>query len=318
MGDDGDASWAAIKDELLALIQTRPKRSRLRAPFRLSHWEYTDAQGLQAQATARLIYLDVLTENEPRVLEELIEAPFRALEATWQDTGRDAPPHERFPELGDDIQWDIMARLLGASQERSDGGVLAALDRWSQRWGPRKVDPSLSPMDDWFVSSGLYTLVIWVISPIIRSAARLLYVPGPLKFDHSMAVMQPHQRTISIELPWFPGIESLQEAEDRLMTECRRRIQLELAAVEAEAEQHGMVRAPVKRTGDEHFAWLVRFQVQGESYAEIARSVCKERQTVAEAIRKTAALVDLPLRSPDRTGPRHTPKPPRVVRVERP
>jgi hypothetical protein len=72
--------------------------------------------------------------------------------------------------------------------------------------------------------------------------------------------------------------------------------------IEAELQAEGARPAPVKRTGDEHFRWLARYQVLGESFTVIARDACKERQTVTDATKETAALVHLELRPAGRPG----------------
>lgn len=69
--------------------------------------------------------------------------------------------------------------------------------------------------------------------------------------------------------------------------------------IEAEALAAGLKRAPRKR-GLEHFDWLGRYQVKGESFASIAKSASYRfeggRQTVRKAIIELAKYLQLTLR----------------------
>ncbi len=317
-GAESGARWAAIKAEVQAWARSHPGWREHRRPIRFGAWEYTDPQGVEERHQAQFLYLTVLESLEPRVLEELLEEPFAALEATWRATGRDDPPAECEPTLGGGEKWDVMSLLVGHSWDRPDGGVVAALGRWSQRWGPAAERPALDLVDDWFVCSGLYTLVAWLRHPLLRRVSRIMYVPGLLIGDARPARLEPYERTIAFDLSWFPVVESLQDAEERLLEECRRRIREDLRAVEADAERRGMVPSRVKRTGREHFEWLVRYQVRRESFAEIATEIGKTRQAVTEAVKETAALVDLTLRPAGQPGQPRKPWPPaHVVKVRR-
>ncbi len=63
--------------------------------------------------------------------------------------------------------------------------------------------------------------------------------------------------------------------------------------------------APLKRSQrniHEHCDWLSRYQVDGESFSAIADSVGMQRQSVTEAIKNIASLLELPLRSPTLGG----------------
>lgn len=69
--------------------------------------------------------------------------------------------------------------------------------------------------------------------------------------------------------------------------------------IEAKALTAGLKRAPRKR-GLEHFDWLARYQVKGESYASIAKTASYKfeggRQTVRKAIIELAEYLQLTLR----------------------
>ena len=69
--------------------------------------------------------------------------------------------------------------------------------------------------------------------------------------------------------------------------------------VEAESLAAGLKRAPRKR-GVEHFDWLARYQIKGESFAAIATTESHKfgggRQTVRKAIIELAKYLELTLR----------------------
>jgi hypothetical protein len=91
------------------------------------------------------------------------------------------------------------------------------------------------------------------------------------------------------------------EAEQRLRAAFEEELSAYLDRMEHLATTRGLVPVPQKR-GVEHFEWLVRYQVQGHSYQAIAREACRDRKTVADAVRETAALLQLSLRPPGHPG----------------
>jgi len=69
--------------------------------------------------------------------------------------------------------------------------------------------------------------------------------------------------------------------------------------VENDASDAGLKRSPKKRE-TEHFDWLARYQVKGESFASIAKNASYKfrggRQTVRKAVVKLAEYLSLRLR----------------------
>ena len=112
---------------------------------------------------------------------------------------------------------------------------------------------------------------------------------------------------------WDPTEESRLDARRRILAW----VDWRLDQIEEAARAAGAVPPPVKRTGDDHFRWLARYHVKGESFAAIARDVNRTRQTIAGAIHDTAALIGLSLHEPDPPGPqRKPPGRPRIVRID--
>jgi hypothetical protein len=70
--------------------------------------------------------------------------------------------------------------------------------------------------------------------------------------------------------------------------------------IESAALKEGLKRTP-RMTEDQHFDWLIRYQVKGESFAAIARTISTpdhpgRRQTVHKAITELAQYLSLTLR----------------------
>jgi hypothetical protein len=86
----------------------------------------------------------------------------------------------------------------------------------------------------------------------------------------------------------------------KYVQECvRQSLQEYCARVEADAVAAGMKRAPRKRA-IEHFDWLVRYQIKGESFASIAKTASYRfsggRQTIHKAAFELAKYLALSLR----------------------
>ena len=71
------------------------------------------------------------------------------------------------------------------------------------------------------------------------------------------------------------------------------------------AEKHGFVALREKR-GRAHFVWLVRFQVLGERFPDIARTPGEHRDvaTVEKTVRRLAKRIGLKLRGLPKGRPR--------------
>jgi len=79
--------------------------------------------------------------------------------------------------------------------------------------------------------------------------------------------------------------------------------------IDANALAAGLKRAPRKRQA-EHFDWLARYQVKGETFASIAETSSQKfvggRQTVRKAVTELAKYLELTLRSSTKRSPRRS------------
>lgn len=104
----------------------------------------------------------------------------------------------------------------------------------------------------------------------------------PFVFEHEQWV--PWWRT------WADYEAELRTAFERVLREYRR-------ARETEAVQRGLRPSPEKRDIDRHLAWLVQFQVKGQTYNAIAKgSDGADLRNVQRAIKDMARLLGLTLR----------------------
>jgi hypothetical protein len=110
------------------------------------------------------------------------------------------------------------------------------------------------------------------------------------------------ERPLSFQHPeWYPFWKSRTAYEEQARKAFDEALRRHLDAREESAEQAGFMRSPEKRGQFEaqalqHFEWLVRYQLQGRSRAEIADEYNRARTSVSDALRNTANLIGLALR----------------------
>lgn len=88
-----------------------------------------------------------------------------------------------------------------------------------------------------------------------------------------------------------PGIRELKGTSEKLLNES---IDKHVRAVEAKIKKKGYRPTP-RKYDYTHFAWVIRYQIEAWTYSQVARYYNAERQTVEEAVKRTAALLGLTL-----------------------
>jgi hypothetical protein len=111
----------------------------------------------------------------------------------------------------------------------------------------------------------------------------------------------PHESWIAIPT-WLPTLETRESYESRARKAFDQFLREDRELWSRDVEGGGLVPTATKRNGTLHFRWLARYQVIGESYADIAESDWVDYKTVSEGIKRTAEAIDLPLRQPGRPG----------------
>lgn len=309
-------------------------------PLRLGFGEYAPKDGydgLTPAGFARLVLLSALVEEAPTAVEDVgartwpVLAAHRPLLMRCADRlnrhfgGRLAKlkpvqlaaATKRARKLDDDIdRW-----LAGFLKTYGQGFSEAWIDEmrgWMAAWNLGDADhPELATIAFGLAAAGWGASergVELTLHQMVGLAAWLARPLGPVR--HPVDPSAARQPRIAQPPPWDRFREDRACYVERARAEFERQLTAQLDAIEAEAQAAGDEPTPIKRTGAEHFRWLVRYQVRGERFAHIARDVCRGTPTVKEAVQETAALLDLPLRAPDPPGrPRKT-RAPRIVRVE--
>jgi len=322
-GESPFRSWEAKRGELRRRLAAKPRRLTHHGPLLLAPGAYVEADRLSARLSARQVFLQIAGDVEPELLISLAGAPLDEYAAAWEANGGPAtadPGSFAEPALVT-LCLAFLATLLDTT------GPTGA---WARRWGfpvdfaPPAPDRAgerallrYTAERSWGLGMAGYTLHRWRAEPLPS--------PDQLRLADifaSKANLAGEDLGLGggITLPpawWDPQGETRAAATARIMGELRRAVRGELRRIEAEAGVRAMP-PPAKRTGIEHLVWLARYQLRAESFAAIARDVGKERQSVTEAVKETAALIGLPLRTPNppgrtRTAPRRAA---RIVRVE--
>jgi hypothetical protein len=181
-------------------------------------------------------------------------------------------------------------------QASHDGDVAVrplqkAIDRWMADYNIRAP---------WVLQTVMRMLRFWERAPE-RMEQPIWFTPG-IRESHQV----PAER-VELAVP-LPSIDDfLMEVE----SDIRRRyvegfgaeLERHLKALRTEATSQGIPVAQEKLQ-DQHYEWLVRYQVLGESADAIAQSVQRDRKTVDEAVKRLAKYLDLPLRSKRPAGRR--------------
>ncbi len=254
--------------------------------------ELTDGYQYQVLLQATRMFLDVLIEEAPEVMEDLQREPLTVARQIWPC--RDEQP--------DSVTAELLDRLN------------ALIRDWRKRWrlGNDQVR--------WIDSYALPTLVVWAGQAALgepltaRFADSLASRP---EFTSALAQLYdlPPEFALQVNdalhwyvLPfppaaWNPREETRAAATDRIIGGLRSHLSMLMDKVEHRQRHHvGDITPLLKPSGRIHFRWFVRYQVKGESLGDIAKAVYAAPQTVADAISRIEQLINLPRRPPGRPG----------------
>lgn len=169
--------------------------------------------------------------------------------------------------------WDEIAADTDYCLESSAATLRDAVRAWGNRWHLR---------DAWIRAAALATLEAW--------AHDLPQDEWHLR-GHSGATLGTEPFVFNA---WEPTMTRWKDWEGKIFA----KIAEYREGIEKQAADTGMVRTKGKL--EEHFLWLARFQVRGDTMEAIARdvriarkSVKFDRTAVRDAIRKTASLIGL-------------------------
>lgn len=183
-----------------------------------------------------------------------------------------------------------------------------ALVVWLKRW---------NLTEDWLLDMARSTLGQWRNVQDVPDFPHLGYrTLGRLEWHLELYTQAPNghldfefDRFHCYPQSWDPFVESRKQFRDRFMERFEKQLDAYLDKVDGMAVAQGVVPTPEKRNL-EHFVWTVRYQVLGLSYRQIADRYAEggdlDKETVRDAVRKTADFIGLRLRPPKRGRTRKT------------
>lgn len=173
--------------------------------------------------------------------------------------------------------------FMSAEQRRRMQADLRTVEALLLEWGM-----SFHLADDWILDQALRTVNAWArgenvawVNPLRDWAIRGDTLKQPLHIPVSR---------------WDPRRESLKDAHARMLEECRnflRQYLEEAWRYEGSGSQLPASDDGLMKTNLEHFEWLVRWQVNGWTYSEIAKHYFVEVGTVKTELKRTAEVVGI-------------------------
>jgi hypothetical protein len=244
-------------------------------------------------AFARDEFLSLMDEEAPEVREDLAEAVFPLLKPALMA----APPgllqleEEVLRWSPDSVTWFYEARAAG----QPDVVALAdALLAWAE---------THNIQSDWVYDAALRTMIAWQQDPARQDHSAGWFGLWP---PWRSALSQEEQH-FQLDLPnfWDPTMESATDARRRLRAIARRAVDDFIDRGVRLADERGFGEPKGGRVPSQHLRWLVRRQVVGQNFTEIARSDGHADpdgagyKTVSNGAHQAAELIGLPLRDPD-------------------
>jgi hypothetical protein len=249
------------------------------------------------RAVARRHFLIAIEDKVPEVLETLYHDVFPLCSSHWS-----------YME-----QWEQEMGLLYVDKalEYYDAGGLPtaygnALVSWLKHW---------NFTEDWLMDAATGTLQNW---RNVKDVPGFPYL-GDRTLDRLEWHLQMYDRTPNGSLrfdltsfryypqSWDPFVETRKQFKDRFMERLEKHLDAYLDKVDSIAIAQGALPTPEKRNL-EHFAWTVLYQALGLSYQQIADRYAEggdlDKESVRDAVRKTADFIGIRLRPPKRGAPR--------------
>jgi len=236
----------------------------------------------------RLKFLAALGHICPIALAHLSGVPFSVYERVIQ---RDFPADERFNNWHDVLRHVTPADLVTPDEPLYEE-LAAAIASWSKLFRLR---------DDWVIAAALETLGGWCFG---FPRDQFFMISGTPNMLERRIKSRMFDASVSIEDTWLWWEETRDVIRRRMRASFDRQLAERLNQIEADIKSYGFVYTPPKKgkAAKQHYEWLARYQVAGEDFSEIGRADRKTRQAVEQAVKETAALIDLTLRDPDPGG----------------
>jgi len=245
---------------------------------------------------------------KPEVLERLradVWPEFKgALErvASRRDAARSAggryrvllPSDAPGPDIESDENATVWVKQARAVDLESVRLLVEALSRWCEEY---------QLTAEWLRDAALRTMLAWTTAPEGPAdgwMVRRRVWRGALSED---------ELVFRFEAAWEPTTATRAAASQEIRERFDEKLREYLDERERLATMRGFVAAPRPRKDENHLQWLVRYQVGGDSYVQIARLEGLDAtgrgggKTVELGVKEAAKRLDFgPLRQPDRGG----------------
>lgn len=176
-----------------------------------------------------------------------------------------------FLRLASQIQCDFLSGLLSLDLELNQEGFNSAIVSWQRRW---------NLPDQW-------------VTEYVRE--RLINGYWRKPNNHTPVRTRPTLRQKKISFTHDINLDSLVQESghefERIVGAFRDYLRKEFDGI-----------VPARHKQEEHFEWLVRYQIQGWSHERIRREYNVSRENVRKRIPEVASLIRLTLRAPKGPG----------------
>lgn len=190
-----------------------------------------------------------------------------------------------FLHFAEQIQSELLPSLADVGLDDE-----AALSAWAQRW--HLTDP-------WCLALARHTR--WMMNP--QSPTWEFVEHGKPRWGFYSEDVPHSEPDVRLDLfPWNPTAQSRSGFKKACLALAEKAIDVYCDNVEHRMKEQGYQPAPVSYT-PHHFLWLARYQVNGETYEQIAGGP-EKRMTVTGGVKTAASLIGLTLRPKGKTGPR--------------
>jgi hypothetical protein len=257
---------------------TLMKRSRIM--LGATERTFPGTEAIWSLAEARSLFLKTLMDDKPAVFEDLRKSVFpRFIEV------RDKIFSETF-ELPDSGNITILSTLR---QSPTFAPLLDALIEWTRRY---RLDA------DWVKEYALGRMEAWCQGSSDSDSQR--ETAGA-----KICVQFPDLPPLTFDpVEYYPTAETAREFKTRALNDFEQALDQYITRVHDYYDRRGSWPRPkiVELREMDHFKWLIRYQVEMQSYGRIARGSGRERKSIETAVKRLAGLIELPLRSPSPPG----------------
>ena len=287
--------------------------------FALGPADRQHPDGVDAMLAARGRYLEAIEDNAIQVIVDLAGEPL-ALARSVQGWTADRLNTALSPlAWGDEFDWGSICHP-GHDGDPERVHLRESLEAWGARYGflPRPGD---GLGFDWGLDNALQTIGRWIAAgdrfnpqqPTWEIApGTAAYRPkgtlsgtriGPGIGRAVESVLAPSETQITFpEIHWNPQTENEAAFRLRMRENLARMLAPEITRIKTLAKKQ-LVTAPRKHT-DDHFKWIVLYQVDGRTWDEITSIVRTEPDSIRIEVQSLGRLMLLPLRRGEPGRPR--------------